>query len=481
MDRLACISVPSLPLQIALRRGESRSDLPLVVVRDDRPSSPILQLNRVARAKGLRSGMRYSEGLSLVENLKAVVISRSEVAQAREEIQGILQQWSPRVEACPYEQGSFWIGSSGLSGLYGSETQWGCQVRQALAERRYQAVVVVGLTRGGTYVAARSRRKSSVIRTWEAERRCWNAAPLSIFPLSLRHRRILTRLGVTTLGALGRIPFEELSRRFGSDLAQKLRDWQSNDLLPLQAVEALEPWSQILRLEVPVVDHRALGAFLSAPLDDGLQALRRRAHQLTELRIVFVLESGKLVSEVVRPAEPTTRHTLLMRLVELRLSGIRFDAGVVEIRWEIEEEPEAMGTGELFDVPVVRDLRRGGEAFAWIRAQWGNEAVVRPVLVDSHVPELSYSWEIAEKPLVPRPPIRVCGFLTAVRRVGWERSLEGSPPAGIRLGGPYRLRVAGGREALDREYWFLRNAWNEIVWVSWNRTALASYWEGVVD
>ena len=83
MDRLACISIPALPLQLALRRFPQGQSLPVALVKDDRPASPILNLNLAAKKLGLKPGMRYGEALSLVGDLRATVVSNQEVGEAR--------------------------------------------------------------------------------------------------------------------------------------------------------------------------------------------------------------------------------------------------------------------------------------------------------------------------------------------------------------------------------------------------------------
>jgi len=481
MDRLACINVPSLPLQIALRRLGPGSAASVALVKDDRPSSAVLQLNRAARVQGLRSGMRYSEALAIVPDLQAALVSSHDLALARQDILETLANWSPESEACPFEQGSFWVNSSGLTGLYGSEAQWGAGVRQALAEKRYKAVVVVGLTRGGTYVLARSRRRSTVLGSWDAEKRAMEAAPLSIFPLSLRHRRLLEKLGVKTLAALVRIPVDELGRRFGPELVADLQRLQAYTNLPLQSSPKVEPWGSTLRLEAPVVDRQAFVPLLKGPLEEGLERLRKRARLLAELRLVFVLESGEFVCEVLRPAEPTTNCGTVIRLLDLRLSRSEWSTAVVEIRMVFQDVAAPTPSGELFAPPLARDPRRGAEAIALIRAQWGNGAVVRPVLADSHISELSYRWEAVESLVPPQPGTPRTTFPTAVRRVGLGAPWAQGNPAGQRLGGPCRLRVVSDGSVLDKEYWFLRNPRHEVAWVSWDRVNHLAGWEGMVD
>lgn len=422
--------------------------------------------------------MRYSQALSLVRDLKAVTVSSEALAEARRQILAVLARWSPVVEACPFDPAAFWLGAGGLGSLYGTEAQWGASIRTTLAEAGYRTVVVVGLTRGGTYVLAKGRRRSTVIRSAEAEQRALDQAPLSIFPLAPRYRRLLTALGLKTLTAVLKIPAEELSRRFGPDLIQDLRRLELFSRLPLQS-EA-PPAALILsrRLEPPVADFQALLPLLEAPLQQGLDQLAKRARLLSELRLVFLLESHDLISEVIRPAEPTASLKTLRRLIDLRLARCAFSSSVAEIRLAFEEVPLPAFSGELFVPPTVRDPRRGAEALALIRARWGNSSVVRAVLADSHIPDQSFRWVEADHVSSPRPG-RIPPRAAAVRRVPWKGPLDGNP-AGRRMGSPCRLRVTAGNP-IDREYWFLRTLRGEVAWVSWDRLNGRSRWEGVVD
>lgn len=479
MDRLACISVPSLALQVALRRFPPGYSEALALVAQDRPTSALVHLNRAARDQGLRVGMRYSEALSVVPDLRAVTVSEGDLQSAREEISGLLARWSPTVEPCPFDPDCFWLGTVGLERLLGNEVQWGTGVRKALALARYRSVVVIGSTRGGTYVGAKTRHRSAVFRSLEAEDRVFQKAPATIFPVSARQRRLLGLLGLHTLISVFQVPAEELSRRLGADLVRPFRLLQSWSTLPLQSKESLPEKVRSRRFDPPVLDRQVLTRHLSLLMEELLSELRLRGRLLSEWKLVLTLESGQRSEEVIRPAEPTGELSLALRLLALRLEACPLPEPVAAVDFSASDAPQPPGSGELFSPPVVRDLGRGGEALALIRAQWGNEAVVRPVLLDSHVPELSFAWEAIDKLAPPRPTSP--GMASAVRRVLRDGAALPGNPAGRRLGSPCRLRVSWGPSVLDREYWFLRNARSEVAWVSRDRLTGSFRWEGIVD
>lgn len=425
--------------------------------------------------------MRYSEALVLEPGLRAVTVTPQSLAEVRQEILEVLHRWSPAVEVCPFDQGGFWVSAGGLGALYGSESAWGASLREALADRNLRAVVVVGWTREGTYILARSRRRSAVVRTVQAEEAALSRAPLKAFPLALRPRRLLDRLGIRTWADLTRIPAGDLIRRFGPDLAaevRRLRDWST---LPLQTPEVREPWTGERRFDSPVTDRNLLALELLEPLNGVLAGLDARGRLASEWRLVLEFEDGPRAAEVLRPADPTLRRRTWQTLLELRLARLEFRSGVTGVRMAVLEVPLPPCSGDLFAPPPVRDKKRGGEALALVRARWGDSAAVRPVLVDRHLPEHSYQWEPILRPSGPQPKPPAPGEGAAVRRVPIQRGSLGSSPAGQRFVGPCIFTLDTPEGPVDREYWFLRTVRKEVHWVSWDRLEKKAVWEGVVD
>ena len=157
MALLGCINVDRLPLQILLRDNPAWQGTPVAVTKEEKPQSPILALNREAREKGLIVGMRYANALSLVPSLRARPVSPDRMAETRDRITRLLSAFTPDIEPCPFDDDAVWVSVDGLQSLFASESRWMDTVRGALASEGFQASVVLGFTRFGTYAIARSR------------------------------------------------------------------------------------------------------------------------------------------------------------------------------------------------------------------------------------------------------------------------------------------------------------------------------------
>ena len=473
MARISCFNIPSLPLQIALRRYPRDHKVPVALVKDDRPSSPLLQLNQQARRQGLRPSMRYGEALALVPDLKAEVVSLTDLETAEKEILRVLSRWSPSVEPCPFERGTFWLDPSGLSGLFGNEAQWARSAAGALEARRFRTNLALGFSRGGTFVLARTKHES-ITRYPAEERHAWKQASLALIPLEQTDLRRLRRLGIHTLGDLARISPAELLRRFNPTLVSVLSQMSTIDPLPLQAVGLAPPKLVRCRFEPGESQTERMLLAIASLLEPELARLRLRGQLMTELKLLFVAEAG-FEPEVLRPAAPSADFRLWKRLLNLRLSEKEFVSAVTEVRLSWSEEPLPQGSEDLFAIPE-RDLKKGEQALAMIRAKWGNASVLHAVPSDSHVPELSFRWEPLERLSIPKPQEPQAE--ASVRRLFIEP--QTANPAGIPMSPPLRLTQTSGAPSFDREYFFLRRG-RQIVWIEKDLPTKTTKILGVID
>ena len=78
-DRLACVDLPALALQLLLQRHPEWRAYPAAVVAEDKPQGLILQINERARRCGVLSGLRYAAAFSLARGLRAGEVVKLEL------------------------------------------------------------------------------------------------------------------------------------------------------------------------------------------------------------------------------------------------------------------------------------------------------------------------------------------------------------------------------------------------------------------
>jgi len=252
VGRLACLSLPALPLQLLLRRHPEWQGRPTAVVAEDKTQGLILYVNRAAARAGVRPGWRYGAGLSLVRELRAGVVPPEALAAETARLTGRLQRLTPHVEPASFsaprgersaewsaprdprsavlaEPGVFWLGADGLRRVFPTLDAWGEAVLRAMQEAGFAGAVAVGFTRFGTYAAVRDprrfaasaqrgRRGVTVFADPGAEREAARQVPLARLGLHPEARRRLEQLGIRTAGEFAALPDAGTLERFGPEV-----------------------------------------------------------------------------------------------------------------------------------------------------------------------------------------------------------------------------------------------------------------------
>ena len=523
---MACVELPEFPLQLLLKRHPDWAGRPAAVVDRDKPQGVILRVNEEARAARIRTGMRYSAALSLAHTLHAGEVPTADVEQGVAAIAERLQRFSPDVEPCSDEPGVFWLNASGLSYLHASlariphqdvkrgcgdsrssaarpmpsdprpqpETgekcglgRWAREIGAALRACGFRAVVAVGFTRFGTYAVASTLASGEpvvVIRDPARERALAGRVPLNRLGIDPALRDRLHKLGVRTVGAFLDLPSEGIRRRFGPE-AQRLHRLAAGDLwVPLQPLRILEPLVAHRDLDDPETDAVRLLFHVKRLLDRLLATVAARHETLAELTLHLRLDRAGAQAERIRPAAPTLDVVQLMNLVRLRLETLALGAGVTEVRVTGRAVPVTAVQQGLFVERPSRDRAAAERALARIRAEFGDEAVMRACLVEAHLPEARYAWEPAGT--VPAPKPREVACRPMVRRIharplALSPALEPHPGPGRRsardgetgtvreLAGPYLVSGGWWHSAVHREYYFARMRDGDMLWLYYDR------------
>lgn len=507
MDRMACVDVPALPLQLLIRRHPDWSNQPVAVLKRDTPHGAILWINETARRSGVLTGMSYAAGLALASDLRGVEIAPDEITQSIATITELLRRFTPNIEPSDAHPGVFWLDASGLQPLFASLTAWAGQVQSCLRHSGFKSRIAVGFTRFGTYAAARTGlgtdhrawNEATVFQDAAAEQDAARQVALSRLDINPDLRDVLGKLGVHKVGAFVNLPAAGVRTRFGTD-AHHLHRLASGALsLPLQPQPAVEPLTSHVDLDVPETNVQRLLFLIKRALDPLFTALATRQHALTalELRLRLETRADEPRAEQIekfRTAEPTLDIRQVLNLLHLCVERQSLPNGVTAITLLVTSVRATRAQLQLFQLQSRRDLRAADRALARIKAEFGEGTVVHVSLTDGHLPEATFTWQPLEHVVRPTPhPVDVRPVIrrlfTRPRRLpsrlrhepdGWM--LRGAQHGHVvQMHGPYVVSGGWWRTIVHREYYFAKTRDNAWSWVYYDRRRRAWFLHGEVE
>jgi protein ImuB len=497
VGRLACVELTAFPLQCLLKQHPDWVGKPVVVVGRDKPQGVIWWVNKQARTARIHPGMRYSAGLSLVRTLHAGEVSVATVAKGVAQVTEELQRFSPEVEPSSKEPGVFWLNASGLSNLYPSLRQWANEIRKTLTETGFRSSIVVGFSQFGTYAIAKEAtvdHRISVVRDQSRERALAGQVRLKKLGIDSSLRDNLYKLGIRTVRDFLKLPSTGVRRRFGVE-AERLHQQASGDLrVPLQPLRIKEPLVQRLALDDPEINTSRLLFLVKRLLNRLLVTIVARHESLVELIIHLQLDHTRRLVEHIRPAEPTVNITQLMNLIRLRVESSSFSSGVSEIQITAKTGRSKLVQQGLFINRPRRDFRQANRALARVRARYGDDTVVRARLVEAHLPEACYTWELLDAVVPPSPVDVACRPMVrrihaASKQLSFQSYCESNGSLlrnGVseqidQVAGPYFVSGGWWHSLVHREYYFAQICDGDLLWIYYDRPRRQWCWQGQVE
>jgi protein ImuB len=507
MDRLGCVDLFELPLQLLLRRQPGWLEHPVAVVDREDPRGRLLHLDRRARRQGLRCGTSYGSALSLVPELRAGRVTPSQLEETSAEVFDLLGDHSPHVERDEDRPGVFWLDAAGFDRARGSFERWGEEIEASLRAIDLWSTIVVGFGRFGPYAAARRRRGGvHVFASPGAQRRAVLRTPLVRLGISRRDIEALAEIGVRTIGELMRFEVVALRERFGPEVAALRRRAGGVGQLPLQsgggAPRRAPASKRLLELGYATRSREALLGRLERELPELLGELEAHGTRAGMLHVKLLCDGEVVCMRELRPARSTLEPGALSTLARLWLDGVRLARPVDAISLEVrgasacrERADEDQGELEALGSTSRCGARRSAlGALDGLRAEFGDDAVVRARPIEAHLPEARFEWEpcielgeaSADSEATPSLVRRVherprrLGHTGDAPPEGWVLGAEIGPI--VRADGPHLLSGGWwGGETIRREYYHVETARGDIHWVFFDRARSQWFVQGRVD
>ncbi len=508
MDRLVCVDVVQLPLQVLLRSRPDWVKHPSAVVAEDKPQGRLLFANEAARQQGVLPGQRYAAALSLCAGLRAAVVGDAEIATALTEIARQLAEFTPGVETSKERPGVFWLDAKGLTLLEPSLPDWARRIDQALRAIGFVAHLALGFRRFATLAAAETRRGLVVFDDAKSEQEYLFGILLARIDIEPKLRDELGKLGIHTVGEFARLPQEGVRSRFGEDAERLHRLANDRVADPFSPAPIHAPLERRIAFEEALTDSTSLLFFIKPLLHELLDELAQRGLALEEFTLRLKLENGAPHAATLRPAAPTLQIGMLMQLATLHFEqgfAATKDAGarrpsrnsnsIEELFVGAQGVPARPEQLSLFRENPRRDLHAGERALALVRSRFGETSIGRIVLQEAHLPEARFRFEPITKLEYPQPSPAL--ERVAIRRI-FSQPIPVSPPRRhphddgwilhdlkqgtvTKTDGPYVVSGGWWAREVHREYRFVHTLSGDVMWVFYDKKRRRWFLQGDLE
>jgi protein ImuB len=377
--RLACVYVPQLALQAALRREPESRDAGAVLLAGEAKRTPrVTELDTAARRAGVRPGMTAAQASAICPGLRLFTATEADREAGAAALADVGFAFAPRVER---DGERIFFETSDLARLYPHGEQAIVQAVAAAAARLgLGARVAIASSKGVARVAARAHELAVVPAGGARAFLC--TLPIERFTDDAELRAAFRRWGTRTAGAVAALPGEAVALRLGPGgqaVARLARGEDDEPFVPALPPDALE---EAIELDYPVYEIEPLAFVLRGLVDRALDRLAARSLACAGLTLRLGLDPRGLDVRTVPVAAPTREAKTLLELLRLDLARRPPPAAVLGAR--IVALPARARRTQLDMLrPAGPSPDRLATTLARLAALVGPENVGAPATVDS--------------------------------------------------------------------------------------------------
>ncbi len=425
-------------------------------------------VNPAARRLGLRRGQTHADARAIVPDLAAAPAEPQEEARALLALALWFERFSPltAVDAeAPGQEGLF-LDMTGAAHLFGGEEALLRQIVERLAAAGIAACAALADTPGAAWALARQGGRRTVLSPPGQARAALAELPVQALRLDDAAVRLLSRLGLLTVGQLYALPRAGLARRFrgeaGLALVRRLDQalgMQAEPLKPVRPAPDFRAWQAFAE---PIIETEGVAFALPALAQALCAQLERDGQGARVLALHAFRTDGRVVRLTAGLSAPSRSAAHILRLFKdkgLEQLDLGFGADALMLTASAAE-PLVGRQGALAGEAALAD---GSEALAGLidrlGARLGEGAVRRPQPAASHWPERSERWVAAG----PRPPAgadadpgrpRPLLLLDPPEPLEAIADLpDGAPSRFVWRRAAHRVARAQGPERLSPEWW----------------------------
>ncbi len=322
--RLACVHVPQLALQAALRRSPEAREKPAALLAATTTSSGrsravarVVQMNAEARRAGVREGMTAAQAAATAPDLGLFRATEADAEAGGAALADVGFAFAPRVER---DGERIYFAVDDLGRLYTHEAAIPQAIQAQAARLGFGARVAIASSKGAARVAARAHELAIVPADRAAARAYLAPLPITLLTDDDELRAAFRRWGTRTAGAVAALPAQAVALRLGpagAAVACLARADDDEPFLPQPPPDALE---EEVELEYPIAELDPLSFVLRGLVDRALERLASRSLACAELTLRLSLDPRGLDVRTIPVAAPTREAKPLIELARLDLA-----------------------------------------------------------------------------------------------------------------------------------------------------------------
>jgi protein ImuB len=441
-------------------RSRVRDSAPLVLSHRDNNTQRIASLDARAEALKLKPGLGIADARARYPAIEIVEADPEADRRLLEALADWCDRYTPLV-AVDAADGLF-LDITGCAHLFGGEEAMLDDLCFRLSEQGFDARAGLGSTPGAAWAAARYGLPP--IGSGE-EAAALSPLPLAALRIDYETRESLESVGLRSVGSIMSAPRAPLARRFGMELITRIDQALGRVEEPIMPRLPVAPLSAERHFPEPIMlteDIERLIPMLAAGLKRDLE---RRGEGARRLQLALFRVDGAVSRIGVGTSRPLREPVLIARLFHERLAALE---GSVDPGYGFDLVRLAVLASAEFD-DAQGDLA-GGNAEAdedlalfadRLRARLGDDAVLVPVMVESHIPERAVTLApfagMPARKAAPSPAVFVERPIRLFRDpepVEVTAEVPEGPPASFRWRrASHRVASAEGPERIAPEWW----------------------------
>ncbi|MBV9641938.1 MAG: DNA polymerase Y family protein [Verrucomicrobia bacterium] len=373
----------------------SSSDIPSALL--DQEGMHVIELNYAAHYAGIQPGMSTSQALARASELILYKRNPSTEQHLQNTLLQLVYRYSPFIE-----NSAPGICTLDLKGKRIRNHQpW---LRELLAQLRSIGLKAQAGLGANPEIALQAAKIANPILEIFQDCHLLQSLALESLAPSPFLLDILKSWGIRTLGALTRLPREEIGQRLGLEALALWDRAAGRSAKVLQFVQPPETFEESIDFEEPLETIEPLQFILRRFLETLSLRIDSIYLLIAELRLMLTLEDGEKIVRILQIPAPTRNVDTLFGIAAQYLETLQTTAPVSSFHLEAIPSRPAGHQFNLFQ-GGLKDPNRFFQTLARLAALVGDEKVGIPQRINTHqpdslqmlMPELGWSWKTVKK------------------------------------------------------------------------------------